>query len=61
MKLFLCDFVFRVMAPSKEVLCELMLPPKSSTINGCKLCVKTEHLPVLQLVSSSIQDILTTQ
>ena len=49
------------MAPSKEVLCELMLPPKSSTINGCKLCVKTEHLPVLQLVSSSIQDILTTQ
>ena len=47
------------MAPNKEILCELTLPPPSKGINGCKLCVKTEHVPVAALVTGMVKATLT--
>jgi len=48
----------RVMAPSKEVLVEVTLPPAASGINGAKLCVKTEHIPVMSLVAGLVKKTL---
>ena len=50
----------RIMAPSKEILLELILPPASKGINGCKLCVKTEHTPVAALVVALVKGALTS-
>ena len=52
-------FSARVMAPNKEILCELTLPPASKGINGCKLCVKTEHVPIAALVTGMVKATLT--
>ena len=52
-------FSARVMAPNKEILCELTLPPASKGINGCKLCVKTEHVPVAALMTGLVRATLT--
>ena len=48
----------RVMAPSKEVLVEVTLPPPTSGINGAKVCVRTEHIPVKSLVALLVQNCL---
>jgi len=48
----------RVMAPSKEVLVEVTLPPPTSGINGAKVCVRTEHIPVKSLVALLVQHCL---
>ena len=48
----------RVMAPSKEVLIEVTLPPAASGINGAKVCVKTEHVPVKSLVAVLVKNTL---
>ena len=48
----------RVMAPSKELLVEVTLPPSSSGINGAKVCVKTEHTPVKLLVAQLVKNSL---
>ena len=52
-------FSARIMAPNKEVFMELILPPPSKGINGCKLWVKTEHVPVVSLVTQLIKETIT--
>jgi AP-1 complex subunit beta-1 len=48
----------RVMAPTKEILIEVTLPPSSSGINGAKVCVKTEHTAVKLLVAQLVKNTL---
>ena len=48
----------RSIAPAKDILVEGLLPPPEKNINGAKVCVKSEHKPILPLVTKLIEEAL---